>query len=250
MAEWVSHLIVADRMLEILPWLKRHEFCVGSIAPDCNLPNADGTGWTPSRQVTHWMQGARKTPSDCIRFCESYIIDRCREIDTDEELSFLYGYYAHLITDAELQRYTRDEQRVRAVWERVDRIPELSAMAQGIERDWDGYKMLFPDRMERAKDFFAVEKEYLDSHPQSGYFTEIRGLTSFPDYIGYLPAGAIPQKVRHMYYMPSDDGLRYPFTGFSREEYMTFLDRAVALSVSAVEDAQRIMVSGGWEHEG
>ena len=29
MAEWVSHLIVADKVLEQLPWLKRHEFCVG-----------------------------------------------------------------------------------------------------------------------------------------------------------------------------------------------------------------------------
>ena len=26
MAEWVSHLIVADRVLEILPQLSRHEF--------------------------------------------------------------------------------------------------------------------------------------------------------------------------------------------------------------------------------
>ena len=41
MAEWVSHLIVADRVWEILPWLKRHEFCVGNIAPDCNIPNED-----------------------------------------------------------------------------------------------------------------------------------------------------------------------------------------------------------------
>ncbi len=39
MAEWVSHLIVADRVLEQLPHLKRHEFCVGNIAPDCKDEN-------------------------------------------------------------------------------------------------------------------------------------------------------------------------------------------------------------------
>lgn len=49
MAEWVSHLIVADRVLEKLPWLTRHEFCVGNIAPDCNLPNEDWSDWVPSR---------------------------------------------------------------------------------------------------------------------------------------------------------------------------------------------------------
>lgn len=41
MAEWVSHLIVADRVLEILPKLRKHEFCVGNIAPDCNMPTLE-----------------------------------------------------------------------------------------------------------------------------------------------------------------------------------------------------------------
>lgn len=41
MAEWVSHLIVADKVLEKFPQLSRHEFCVGNIAPDCNIPNED-----------------------------------------------------------------------------------------------------------------------------------------------------------------------------------------------------------------
>ena len=47
MAEWVSHLIVADRVLEILPKSRKHEFCVGNIAPDCNMPNEDGTEFIP-----------------------------------------------------------------------------------------------------------------------------------------------------------------------------------------------------------
>ena len=51
MVEWVSHLIVADRMLEKLPWLERHEFCVGNIAPDCNIPNDAWTEFTPSGLV-------------------------------------------------------------------------------------------------------------------------------------------------------------------------------------------------------
>ena len=54
-AEWVSHLIVADKVLEKFPQLSRHEFCVGNIAPDCNIPNEDWTEFTPPRAVTHWM---------------------------------------------------------------------------------------------------------------------------------------------------------------------------------------------------
>ena len=73
MSEWVSHLIVADRVLEILPKLRKHEFCVGNIAPDCNMPNEDGTEFIPPRKVTHWMTGERKTAADMRAFYDEYI---------------------------------------------------------------------------------------------------------------------------------------------------------------------------------
>ena len=84
-----------------------------------------------------------------------------------------------------------------------------------------------PNREERMKDFFVIEREYLDEHPDSGYFTEIKGLEKFPDYIDYLPQGAIPMKVKMMYYMPTLEEGRNSFVGFSREEYEGFLERAV-----------------------
>ena len=242
MAEWVSHLIVADRVMESLPWLKRHEFCVGNIAPDCNIPNEDWTEFTPSREITHWMQGGkRKNADDSRRFYEEYIVKRIGEIKTAEELSFLLGYYTHLITDAELQRTTRDPERVAASWKRVKAIPELLQKATGMEENWDNIKILLPDRNDRMKDFFVIEQEYLDLHPESGYFTEIKDLESFPDYIDYLPHGAIPTKVKMMYYMPTLEESRYPFVGFSREEYIGFLDRAVELSINAIGQAKELL---------
>ena len=87
MAEWVSHLIVADRVLEILPWLKKHEFCVGNIAPDCNIPNEDWSEFTPSREITHWMKSERKKADDCSVFRDEYILKRIDEIRSEEELS-------------------------------------------------------------------------------------------------------------------------------------------------------------------
>ena len=160
MAEWVSHLIVADRVLEKLSWLKKHEFCVGNIAPDCNIPNEDWTVFTPSRQVTHWMESGRKDASDCDRFCQEYIIGRLSYIKSDEELSFLFGYYAHLITDAELQRTIRDPQRVAAAWKRAKEYPEIASASEGMEETWDNFKKLFPIRKERSKDYFVIKKNY------------------------------------------------------------------------------------------
>ena len=236
MAEWVSHLIVADRVLEQLPHLKRQEFCVGNIAPDCNIPNENWTEFTPPRQVTHWMQGKRKRASDCDRFYKEYIVNRLNEIQSKEELSFLLGYYSHLITDAELQRTIRDENRVAAAWERAKKIPELRAKAEGLNETWDSFKILFPNRNERMKDFYVIEREYLDGNPDSGYITEICGLEEFPDYIDYLPKNAIPMKIKLMYYMPILEEGKYPFIGFSRDEYCGFLERAVENVVNAIKE--------------
>ncbi|NLV36948.1 MAG: hypothetical protein GXY17_09785 [Clostridiaceae bacterium] len=68
MATWVTHLIIADRVLEKLSWLCKHEFCVGNIAPDCNVENENWTQFTPSREVTHWMTNEREVASDSDRF--------------------------------------------------------------------------------------------------------------------------------------------------------------------------------------
>ena len=240
MAEWVSHLIVADRILEKLPWLARHEFCVGNIAPDCNIPNEDWTEFTPSRQVTHWMKDKRKAADDCVVFRDEYILKRLDRITSKEELSFLCGYYAHLITDAELQRTTRDAARVAEAWKRAKAIKELNEKSADMEENWDNFKKLIPDRNDRMKDFFVIEREYLDAQ-DSGYFTEIQGLKSFPDYIDYLPKGAIAAKIKMMYYMPSLEEGKYPFVGFSRNEYQGFLDRAVELSIIAIQETESMI---------
>ncbi len=241
MAEWVSHLMVADKVMEALPWLKRHEFCVGNIAPDCNIPNEDWTAFTPSREITHWMQaGKRKNADDCKRFYEEYIAKRIKNIKTEEEMSFLLGYYAHLITDAEHQRTIRDPERVAAAWKRAKAILELRERSAGMEETWDNFKLLFPDRKDRMKDFGVLEREYLDSHPDSGYFTEIKDLETFPDYIDYLPGGAIPLKIKMMYYIPTLEESRYPFVGFSREECRGFVERAVELCIKAIGEAKEL----------
>lgn len=235
MAEWVSHLIVADQVLKRIPMLCRHEFCVGNIAPDCNKANPGGKNFTPPREVTHWMNGERKDASDTKQFCTEYIVNRLDKISSKEELSFLLGYYSHLITDAELQRTIRDSERVHAAWERILNIPELAKKALDLPENWDSVKKLL-DRRERMKDFFAIEREYLDSHPDSGYFTEIVGLTEFPDYIDYLPHNAIPDKIKIMYDIPSAELGIYPYVAFTREEYLGFLQRAEDLVVAAISE--------------
>ena len=158
MATWVTHLMVADRVLERVPGLDKHGFCVGNIAPDCNVENEDWTQFVPSREITHWMSADRKIATDCERFYQEYIEDRKHEINTAQELSFLLGYYAHLVTDAEFQRYIRDSERVASSWNRIKQHPILASKTDGMTENWDSVKKVI-NKTERMKDIYTIEAE-------------------------------------------------------------------------------------------
>lgn len=225
MATWITHLMIADRVLDAIPELDRRGFCVGNIAPDCNVENEDWTQFVPSREITHWMSSDRKAAADCDRFYNEYIARKKQEIDTKQEMSFLLGYYAHLIADAEFQRYVREPARVASSWARIKSHPVLSEKAAGMPKNWDSVKKLI-NRNERMKDIYTIEAEYLDKHPDSSYLTEILELDTFPDYIDYLPKGAIVRKISVMGYLPQKEFGAFPFVAMTREEYSTFIDAA------------------------
>lgn len=66
MATWITHLMIADGVLERIPNLDRHGFCVGNIAPDCNVENEDWTAFTPSREVTYGCRVNERYPRTVI----------------------------------------------------------------------------------------------------------------------------------------------------------------------------------------
>ena len=228
MATWVTHLMIADSVLQHFPELDKHGFCVGNIAPDCNVENEDWTAFTPSREVTHWMQGVRKKASDCDAFYEEYIAKRKDRIQSAEEYAFLMGYYAHLITDAAFQKMIRDEDRVKAVWKRIKENENLREQSAGIEESWDNAKKLIPKRV-WVGHIYSLEAEYLNAHPDSGYLTEILTLKEFPDYIDYLPKGAIVRKIGVMGYLPKINEDLGEWIALSREEYEGYIHETIQL---------------------
>jgi len=126
MATWITHLMIADGILALLPNLHRHSFCVGNIAPDCNVENESWTAFIPPREITHWMQGNRKSAADCEAFLYAYILSRADKIASAREYDFLLGYYTHLIADAAFQAMIRREERVKAAW-----LPLKQASSKG-----------------------------------------------------------------------------------------------------------------------
>lgn len=221
--------MIADAVLKHFPALDKRGFCVGNIAPDCNIENDDWTAFTPSREVTHWMQGKRKQASDCDPFCEEYIIKRKKDIKCPEEYAFLLGYYAHLLTDAAFQAMIRNEERVKAVWKRIKADEKWREASAGMYETWDSVKILFSSK-ERMREIHTIEAEYLIMHPDSGYLTEILPLKSFPDYIDYLPHGAIVRKIKVMGYMPEPDKTVQNIC-ISRDDYAEFIKNTIQLVI-------------------
>lgn len=239
MATWVTHLMIADMVMKQCPKLDRHGFCVGNIAPDCNVENKDWTSFTPSREVTHWMSSDRKVAADGDKFYMEYIEKRKNEIQSQEQYSFLLGYYSHLITDAAFQLFIRDEKKVKDTWDRIKADEKMRERAIGYQEDWDSIKKIIPYQ-ERMHEIYSMEAEYLRDNPDSGYLTEILPLKEFPDYIDYLPHGCIVRKIGVMGYKPKvDENLTNPIV-MSREEFCTFVDDAVKLVVSKLNEKSEL----------
>lgn len=136
------------------------------------------------------------------------------------------GYYAHLITDAAFQKMIRDEDRVKAVWNRINENENLREQSVGMEETWDNAKKLIPKRVWTGH-IYSLEAEYLNAHPDSGYMTEILPLKAFPDYIDYLPKGAIARKIGVMGYLPKRSEGLGEWIAISREEYEAYIQETI-----------------------
>ena len=73
MANWIAHMMIADALMDMGLEVDKTGFCVGNIAPDCNVENEDWTEFTPSREVTHWMTGSEKDSADYEGFYDRYM---------------------------------------------------------------------------------------------------------------------------------------------------------------------------------
>ena len=87
-----------------------------------------------------------------------------------------------------------------------------------------------------------IEGEYLRDPPESGYLTDILPLKEFPDYIDYLPSGAIVRKIGVMAYLPKPDESVTGFITMSREEYSRFVEGTISMVLARI----RALVEESW----
>jgi len=227
MATWVTHLMISDIILSRFPNLDRRGFCVGSIAPDCNIENEDWTAFIPPREVTHWMRDGKKDLIGAERFFQSYALPCVHEPASREKLSFMLGYYVHLIADVAYPAFVHDEERVGRMWNRFLHDERLRSDAQTLSPSWEHAKRLV-SKEARMRELSLIEAEYLQVNPESGFLTEIIPLKMFPDYLDYLLPGSITRKVRIMAQIPKPDPSLHDPIVITREELYGYVQRTAA----------------------
>lgn len=219
MATWISHMMIVDSLFKRSLDLDKVGFCVGNVAPDCNVENEDWAEFTPPRKVTHWMTGRSKLTADYEGFYDEYIRDKT--FTSKEQYAFFMGYYAHLITDVRFQAMVRNEERVKRCFERIKQRPELKEKINGYPEDFDMLKQVFgKDRI--FYDVTVHEVNYLKENPESAYNTILRKVNDFPDYMDIFPKGAFTRKIKIMAYEPGDESLD-DFVFFDAKEYEDFI---------------------------
>lgn len=221
MANWITHTMMADRLLEMGLNVDETYFVIGSVAPDCNQENADWTSYIPPREQTHFMQGKSKLTVDA----EGFLAEHVQNASTPLWRSFCMGYYVHLLMDRAWQRWIRDEKRVADSFCRLKAVPERTEKLQGLPETYDTLKQVF-GRAPRIRDVERLEQLYVQQNPHCSYERILRKTHDFPDIPGF-PPNAVNRKITVMAPPVPDALIETDFLFFAPEEYEQLMEMAV-----------------------
>ncbi|MFA7135884.1 MAG: zinc dependent phospholipase C family protein [Bacteroidales bacterium] len=141
------------------------DFLIGSIAPDCGVPNQDWSKFTPEKTITHWQLDGKNI--DAENFKEKYVVKN------GNGFSFYLGYYFHLLTDIAFSRYFKSV---------TEQIRADATLTQKITQDY------------LNQDFV-----YLQNHPNSVFYTVFSKIKEFDNnYLGFFSKDAFTQRIRHI----------------------------------------------------
>ena len=98
MPTWINHFRVADKLLGKIKALDMEYFIIGTIAPDCGIPDKEHGVYKPYTGITHFtkeLEYSKKTDCDFEYLYQKYIKN---ESDIKKK-SFYIAYFIHLVTD-------------------------------------------------------------------------------------------------------------------------------------------------------
>lgn len=190
MATWIAHLRIAENLLATLPGLEAGPFAAGNIAPDSGIPDENWEKFTPPPEVTHfYSQPPEHLQYADLDFYRQYLEPLSGQPVDPAVFSFRLGYFCHLVTDN--------------LWREWIGKPTKEKYKQQFEAD--------PNFIWEVKlDWYGQDFLYVQSNPQSLFWTVF--LACQPDTSGldFLPQEALRQRIEYIqtYYQRQDEEIR------------------------------------------
>ncbi|WDV45752.1 zinc dependent phospholipase C family protein [Clostridiaceae bacterium M8S5] len=207
MATWITHLRVAERILHYYDFSMK-EFLAGNIAPDSGVHNENGTSCNPPKKVTHWMfkDNNGKNQFDAEGFYKKYISEMERD---DKKLSFLLGYYVHLLTDIKWLQMHRAKQLQNLNYK--ERLKNDPNFIHEVKQDW-----------------YGLDFEYIANKKNNVFHDKYLKIDSINDYIDYFPLGALTSKMKfiHNFYLNDAESYTPTHRYLTTKEMNNFVDIA------------------------
>lgn len=192
---------------------------MGNIAPDSGVPKADGTGFVPDAEVSHFRtvdeNGVKDVHDDL--FVAQYFIKERRESYNEREYAFYLGYWVHLLTDKLWAN--------KIVYGAKEKLSDLfeqdnAAFWKKIKRDW-----------------YDLDFLYLKKHPEFEAYGIYEGIKEFKNsYLDFFAEDAFVQRKKFIieFYRKGVEKVEEKETYISPEELNTFVECAVVEIIEAI----------------
>ncbi len=214
MATWITHLRIAENLLNLLPNLDPGLFAVGNIAPDSGIPDEKWENFTPPPWVTHFgSEGNSNRPLADLEFYRRYLLP-LRGKDNPEFVSFRLGYFFHILTDN--------------MWSSKIGNPTQEKYEEQFAAEKDFI-------WEVKKDWYGLDFIYVRDHPESLFWRVFLSTRADTGGLEFLPLEAVRQRVAYIQqdYQRTDDGVQRayhrPYIYLSKAEMDAFVEESTSL---------------------
>ncbi len=223
MGTWISHLRIAEQLLQIIPQLDESAFIYGNLAPDSGLPNADWSVFDPPKEVTHFLQpGEDEGRIKDLDFYRGYLA----ELEASDRAcySFTLGYFMHLLCDnLWSKRIVSASKRDYAQF-----LAERGREAWGIFKD----------------DWYGLDVLYVRDHPECSFWRILMQTPNPPAYLPFLPPAGFHHQLDHIRQFYSQPDLSWvigrPYPYLNETTMTHFVDDATQALVKIWEQRAQL----------
>lgn len=211
MGTWISHLRIAENLLEYFPNVDEVTFAFGNLSPDSGIPNADWTEFNPPKEVTHFLhKGEEEDAIHDLVYYRQYLAD----IDPTDDIhlySFRLGYFFHLICDI--------------LWAK-----RIGAATK------EQFKELFASDQKKAvslvkDDWYRLDQLFVRDHPKHIFWRVIMTNPYPPSYLPFVKNEALHHQYDHIrrFYSEQEDHwfLNIPYHYLNNETMTRIVNESV-----------------------